>query len=167
MNIFKIVFFLLVSILGTIVLAQSGENENKNKRYFDYQVSSEKYFTDENGNIKMFVSVWGHVNNPGLHEVYDGIDIATLLSVVGGPLKGAKLNSIKIYRGDFENSNDPIHEIDVQKFLNNGDRSSFVKIMPNDTVYIPQKTSNYVIQNGSIVNLFVGMINLIFTLRQL
>ena len=59
----------------------------------DFQVSSEKFFTDESGNIKMVVNVWGHVNSPGLHEVYDGIDLATLLSMVGGPKSGANLNA--------------------------------------------------------------------------
>ena len=58
----------------------------------DFQISSETFFTDKDGKIKMFVNIWGHVNNPGLHEVYDGIDMATLLSVVGGPRNGAKLN---------------------------------------------------------------------------
>ena len=64
----------------------------------DYRVSSERFFTDESGNIKMVVNVWGHVNNPGLHEVYDGIDLATLLSMVGGPKSGANLNKVKIFR---------------------------------------------------------------------
>ena len=48
------------------------------------------------GNIKMVVNIWGHVNNPGLHEVYDGIDLATLLSMVGGPKSGANLNKVKL-----------------------------------------------------------------------
>ena len=51
----------------------------------DYQVSSEKYFTDSNGNIKMVVNIWGHVNAPGLHEVYDGIDLTTLISIIEKP----------------------------------------------------------------------------------
>ena len=43
-----------------------------------FQVSSQRYITDEEGNILMFVNVWGHVNSPGSHLVYDGIDLASV-----------------------------------------------------------------------------------------
>jgi len=37
----------------------------------------------------MSTSVWGQVGNAGHHMVYEGIDLATLISVVGGPQPGA------------------------------------------------------------------------------
>ena len=37
------------------------------------------------------INIWGNVNNPGSHLVYDGIDLASLLSSVGGPIDGANL----------------------------------------------------------------------------
>ena len=40
--------------------------------------------TDDKGNILMYINVWGNVKNPGRHLVYDGVDLATLFSVVGG-----------------------------------------------------------------------------------
>ena len=46
----------------------------------------------------MHVNVWGHIGNPGHHLVYDGIDLATLFSIVGGPRKGANLKNVKIIR---------------------------------------------------------------------
>ena len=72
-----------------IVICQNVYTSNENFR--DYQLSSKKYFTDSDGTIMMKVNVWGHVNSPGGHMVYDGIDFASLLSIVGGPLNGADL----------------------------------------------------------------------------
>ena len=74
---------------------QSGENIVTKPQY---NTSSERFFTNKNGTILMNVNVWGHVNLPGRHMVFDGIDIATLLSVVGGPKKGANLKKVKKWR---------------------------------------------------------------------
>ena len=48
----------------------------------DYTISSERYQTDSDGNIMMYVNIWGAVPVPGRKLVYDGIDMATLLSMV-------------------------------------------------------------------------------------
>ena len=56
-----------------------------------------RYFTSENG-VLMNVNVWGAVRSPGLHSVPEGIDFPGLMSIVGGPINGAKLKTIK--RGD-------------------------------------------------------------------
>ena len=44
-----------------------------------YRISSQRYLTDKEGNILMYVNVWGHLNSPGSHLVYYCIDISTLL----------------------------------------------------------------------------------------
>ncbi|NQT98208.1 MAG: hypothetical protein HQ562_10745 [Candidatus Marinimicrobia bacterium] len=56
--------------------------------------SGERYVTDEFGVIRMYVNVWGHVNSPASYLVYDGIDLATLLSVTGGPLSAAPISKV-------------------------------------------------------------------------
>jgi hypothetical protein len=80
----------IVLMLSTPLMAQFQGDENT-AREPQYNVSSERFFTDPNGIILMNVNVWGHVNVPGRHMVFDGIDLATLLSVVGGPMGGANL----------------------------------------------------------------------------
>ena len=82
----------IVFLLSTSLMAQFQGGENTASQP-QYNVSSERFFTDPNGTILMNVNVWGHVNVPGRHMVFDGIDLATLLSVVGGPKKGANLNT--------------------------------------------------------------------------
>jgi hypothetical protein len=128
--------------------------------FSDYQISSEKFFTDANGNIKMFVNVWGHVNGPGLHEVYDGIDLATLMSLVGGPKPGANLKMVRLYREVPEEDGQIIYDINLDTFFQSGDRSEFIKVKPNDTIVIPQKLSNYLWVQVGTLNTFLSMMNL-------
>ena len=128
----------------------------------NYKISSEKFFADKSGNIKIFVNVWGHVNNPGLHEVYDGIDLATLMSIVGGPRAGANLKKCRLYREIADSSGDIIYNIDYEKFYRSGDRSNFIKVKPNDTIIIPQKFSDYIIRQSGTVNTVLSMLNLYF-----
>ncbi len=131
----------------------------------DFQVSSEKFFTDESGNIKMVVNVWGHVNSPGLHEVYDGIDLATLLSMVGGPKSGANLNRVKIFRDSPDSNGQMVYQLNLEKFITNGDRSSFIKVRPNDTIIIKQKASDYIWSQLGVLNTFLTIANLYFQIQ--
>ena len=138
---------------------------SQQKSDLSYQVSSEKYFSDKQGKIKMVVNVWGHVNLPGLHEVYDGIDLATLMSIVGGPKPGANLRKVRLYREISEGNTQMVYTINFDKFFNNGDRSDFIKVKPNDTIVIPQKFSNYIFANVGTLNTLLSFLNLYFQIQ--
>ena len=149
----------IILLMSVQLTAQYQSNENivtKPK----YNVSSERFFTDESGTILMNVNVWGHVNRPGRHMVFDGIDIATLLSVVGGPKSGAELNKVKIFREVPDENGQIIYTINIAKFLKTGDRSEFIKIMPNDTFIIPQKTSSYMMEQVGTINTVLSILNI-------
>ena len=132
----------------------------------DFQISSEKYFTDKNGNIKMFVNVWGHVNGPGLHEVYDGIDLATLMSLVGGPKPGANLKTVRLYREVPEEDGQMVYTINLDSFFQSGDRSEFIKVKPNDTIVIPQKFSNYILSQVGTLNTFLSIMSIYLQIQR-
>ena len=125
-----------------------------------YNVSSERFFTNANGTILMNINVWGHVNAPGRHIVYDGIDMATLLSIVGGPKKGAKLKYVRLFRETEDDKGELVYTINLEKFLKTGDRSEFVKVMPNDTYIIPQTTSSYIISQVGTLNTILSILNI-------
>ena len=108
----------------------------------------------------MFVNIWGHVNSPGLHEVYDGIDLTTLISMVGGPKGGANLKRVKLFRESPDSEGQMIHVLDLEKFITNGDRSSFIKVRPNDTIIIKQKFSDYIWSQLGVLNTFFTLANL-------
>ena len=151
--------FIILIILSTQLDAQYQSNKNVVTKP-QYNVSSERFFTDENGTILMNVNVWGHVNEPGRHMVFDGIDIATLLSVVGGPKSGAKLNKVKIFREVPDDNGQMAYTINIENFLNTGNRSEFIKIMPNDTFIIPQTTSSYIMGQVGTINTILSILNL-------
>tara|TARA_Y100000768_G_C23985541_1_gene688591 strand:- start:91 stop:573 length:483 start_codon:yes stop_codon:yes gene_type:complete len=134
----------------------------ENQAISDFQRSSEKYMTDENGNILMNVNIWGHVNNPGSHKVFDGIDFATLLSIVGGPKRGANMKKIKLFREIPDENEKLTYELNLNTFLKDGDRSGFIKIMPNDTIVIEQTTGGMVLSQIGTINMVLSLLTLYF-----
>jgi len=149
----------IILIMSAQLMAQNKSGENIVKKP-QYNTSSERFFTDNNGTILMNVNVWGHVNRPGRHMVFDGIDIATLLSVVGGPKSGAELKKVKIFREVPDENGQIIYTINIAKFIKTGDRSEFIKIMPNDTFIIPQKTLSYVMAQVGTINTLLSIFNI-------
>jgi hypothetical protein len=113
----------------------------------------------------MFVNVWGHVNSPGSHLVYDGIDMATLLSMVGGPMPGAKLKNIRLFREIPDENGKIFYEINLSTFYKNGNRDNFIEIKPNDTIIFPQTATSYILSYAGTVNTFLQIINLYFQIE--
>ena len=90
----KIKYTLSLLMFG-LLFAQS--NIAEQPTFSDFQISSERYLTDDKGNIMMYVNVWGHVGQSGHHLVYEGIDLATLMSLVGGPNTGANMKKVRVF----------------------------------------------------------------------
>jgi len=157
----KIKYTLSLLMFG-LLFAQS--NIAEQPTFSDFQISSERYLTDDNGNIMMYVNIWGHVGSPGHHLVYEGIDLATLMSVVGGPRTGANMKKVRVYREIPEEDGTLVYYLDFEKFISSGDRSEFIRIKPNDTIIIPQKISNYILTQVGTVNTFLSLFNLYFQL---
>ena len=89
----KIKYFVVI-LLGSLLIAQDKVVEPPT--FLDFQIYSERYLTDKTGNIMMNVNIWGNVNSPGSHLVYDGIDLMTVISLAGGYFPGANLKKIMI-----------------------------------------------------------------------
>jgi len=135
--------------------------------FSDYQISSERYLTNAKGNIMMNVNVWGHVGSPGSHIVYDGIDFASLLSIVGGPIDGANLKNVRIYREIPDADGSLVYHINLNEFINTGNRSKFIKIKPNDTIIVPQKFSSYFLTKIGTINTLFSLITIYLQLQSL
>ena len=157
--------YLLSLLLFSLIIAQ--DKVDKPPKFSDFQISSERYLTDKTGNIMMNVNIWGHVNSPGSHLVYDGIDFASLLSVVGGPIDGANLKSVRIYREIPDADGSLVYQVDLNEFISTGDRSEFIKIKPNDTIIVPQKISSYLLKQIGTINTFFSLLNIYLQLENL
>ena len=135
--------------------------------FSDFQISSERYLLGNSGNIMMNVNFWGHVNSPGSHLVYDGIDFASLLSIVGGPIDGANLKNVRIYREVPDEDGSLVYHIDFNEFINTGNRSKFIKIKPNDTIIVPQKISSYLLKQIGTINTLFSIITIYLQIENL
>ena len=128
----------------------------------ELRASSQKYTKNVDGRIMISVNLWGEINSPGRHTVPEGVDLVTILSIVGGPIDGANMSKIKIIR-DSENSN-KIYTINLNKFINAGDKTDFIKIEPNDTIIIPETVYSSIFKRLSSINTILSLLTLYFTL---
>jgi len=157
-------YILTLAIIFSIVGTASGQIRIPSSS--QYPRSGERYITDEDGIIKMWVNIWGQVTEPGSYLVYDGIDLATLISISGGPKTGANLKKIRLFREISDANGQLSQSIDLEKFLKSGDRGDFTSVLPNDTYVIPQSLSSYIVSNLNIVNTLLNFYNL-YTIAKL
>ena len=156
---------ILSNILVFLLLISFNFSQNNGKVGYtgevrkDYVVSGEEYVTGEDGNLLMYVNIWGHVKNPGTYLVYDGIDLMTLISLAGGPLSGANLSKIKLIRS----GQNQLINLDKQLNKSSGDLTI---IQPHDTVYIKETTTSYLVSKANIFSIFIQMVNLGWVITQ-
>ena len=118
-------------------------------------INGDDYITGEDGIPRITVNVWGHVKYPGTYLIYDGVDILTLLSVAGGPLKGAKLNNIRVI-----SQSGASRVVDLDDLIDNNNVSN-VTIKPHDTIHVDETLSNYMLTRANVVNVLLQITNLI------
>ena len=150
----------ILGITSFIAIMFGQNNLDEISTFSNHQISSEKYKTDEKGNIAMYVNIWGQVRTPGRHLVYDGIDFATLISIVGGPAQGANMQKVRLYREVPDVDGTLTYDIDLESFISTGDRKNFLKIKPNDTILIPQKPMSLILQQVGTINTIFSLLNL-------
>ena len=120
--------------------------------------SNGEYNTDESGNVYMYINVIGHVKAPGTFIIYEGTDILTILSAAGGPLPGAKLNKVMIYR-----EGDNMKRLDLDRYLDTGKKLD-INFKPNDTIYIEQTLGSYLFSKTTFLNSILSILNIYFTI---
>jgi hypothetical protein len=123
-----------------------------------YPRSGEKFITDQFGVIRMYVNVWGHVNQTGSHLVYDGIDLASFLSMTGGPRTGANMKKVLIYRAEPDENGQLVYVVNMKDFLATGNRDNFIPLRPNDTIIIKQTVPNYITSNMGLVSTLMSIL---------
>ena len=154
-------FFITPIILGT-GFSQSGSDN------INFQPNTgARYISSNDGVLRMYVNIWGHVPAPGRILVDDGIDLATLLSLTGGPSKGANMKNIRVYHEYPDKNGNIVKIIDFTEFLKSGDRSNFITIQPNDTFIIQQTIFSYIIGEIGTVNTLMNFINIYLNISNL
>ena len=151
----QLLLFILVPVIFGFSFSQS-ESDKVNIR----SNTGARYVSSEDGVLRMYVNIWGHVSNPGRILVDDGIDLATLLSLTGGPNKGANMKNVRVYHEYPDKNGNVVNVIDFTEFLETGDRSNFISIQPNDTFIIKQTAWSYMLQKIGTVNTLLSFLNI-------
>ncbi|MBU0951791.1 MAG: SLBB domain-containing protein [Elusimicrobia bacterium] len=82
------------------------------------------------------ISIIGEVRSPGSYDWRANLTVLDVVSTAGGPTDVAKLNAVKIFRGQ-EAARETI-EIDLKSIIK-GKTQLDIKVEPGDIVYIPIK----------------------------
>ena len=125
-------------------------------------LSNDSYITGDDGVVRMYINVLGHVKNPGTYVVYDGIDFLTVLSMAGGYLKGSDLKKIMLYHTD-----GAIEKINLKQILANNEKSiKSINLKPHDTIYIEETNWSKFIYSSNIPSIILGVLNIALTLER-
>ena len=146
-----------VSII--IILTQTFSQTESGKTRIPLNTGA-RYVSGGDGIIRMYVNIWGHVGNPGRILVDEGIDLATLFSLTGGPMKGSDLKKIRVYHEYPDKDGKIVHIIDLTDFIKTGDWSNFIDIQPNDTFIIKQTAFSYMISEIYTINTLMSLVNI-------
>ena len=142
-------------ILVSISLLFSLNNSN------NYFMQDEPFITGDDGVIRMYVNVIGHVKNPGTYLVYDNIDLMSAISIAGGYLPGASLKNLKIYSKDGNSAS-----INLSKVLKSGlSINKVINLKPHDTIYIEQKDLHQFLVSSNLPSMILSFITLAITLE--
>ena len=125
-------------------------------------LSNEDYITGEDGVIRMYVNVIGHVKSPGIYLVYDEIDCMSIMSYAGGFLPGADLKNVIVYGEDGSK-----RKIDLKKLYSSKDvKNKELKFKPHDTIYIEQKISSKILMSSNLPSILLSILNIALTLER-
>ncbi|RKY46655.1 MAG: hypothetical protein DRP86_08775, partial [Candidatus Neomarinimicrobiota bacterium] len=86
------------------------------------------------------VKIWGEVVRPGIYDVPLTSDIIGIISYAGGPTNMARLTNVRVLRNErtFEGEKILV-TVDIEKYIETGDKSILPVIRPGDTIMIPPK----------------------------
>lgn len=105
-----------------------------------YPITQDSYFTDDYGNILMYVNVLGEVVRSGQFVVRENVDFSTILALSGGLKPEANLKKVLVIRREPDDNGKQAYVINLKSFYKKGDRSHFIALKPNDTIVIPDKS---------------------------
>ena len=73
---------------------------------------------------------------------------------------------LKLYREIPDQNRQISYHLDFEDFIENGDRSNFIQVKPNDTIIIPRTNFNYFISHVGTINTILGLLNLYITVSR-
>ena len=110
-----------------------------------------QYYLGSDNELRIPVNIWGFVKNPGQYMVPNNTDLISLLSYAGGPLEGAKLNTIQIVRNNAKDGNQ-VWKIDVKKYIETADVKLIPVLKPGDTIVVKGTTFHWITKSLDFIS---------------
>lgn len=154
--------FAIVLVITILINWTSAQDIDTGTYSQDIPNTGIRYFTDEDSNVRMWINIWGHVNRPGNYLVYSTTDVITVLAMAGGLKSGAAIDRIKLFREVPDKFGNQTYIINMDDFIETGERKYFPVVLPNDAFYVPQKVSSYILSNVGLLNTVMATINLYY-----
>ena len=126
-------------------------------------VTGEKYVSGQDGIVRIYVNIWGHVKYPGTYLVYDGINLVNTLSLAGGPLEGANLKKVKI----ISQESSQLKLYNLEEGISKINELDNKKMDPFDTILIEQTIVNKVLSRSALITAVLQLVNLVYTINNL
>ena len=146
----KIMFRKYILIYLVFFCFLHSQDSGKKERFIkDYQLSSEQYITNVDGKVYMKINYWGASGQSAILQVEEGIDFASLISLVGLESEFVNLKKIRLYRETPDENGQLVYLINLNPFLKTGDRSNFPQIKPNDTIVVRKKITGILLDEIS------------------
>lgn len=105
-------------------------------------------------------AVWGQVARPGSFELAGTPDLLELVSAAGGPLPGADLTRLTLYR-ELDGSR---RTLNVERLMAQGEPQFLVS---GDVVYVPESFWSGVQRNLPVITTVATLVNLAVTITLL
>ncbi|MFL2983127.1 MAG: polysaccharide biosynthesis/export family protein [Candidatus Neomarinimicrobiota bacterium] len=147
--------FIYIHLALVFIYSQDNNQDYKNN---GYKMTPDRYVTTIDGSVQLKVNIWGHIKSPGVYIISNGDDLASMLSIAGGPMNGANLKDIRLYREIADKDGKIVYKINLEEFIRTGDRSNFVTLNPNDTIIIPQKITSILYEKIKTVDTFFTLL---------
>ncbi|HDR04238.1 MAG TPA: hypothetical protein ENN84_03190 [Candidatus Marinimicrobia bacterium] len=112
------------------------------------------------------VKVWGEVTRPGIYDIPIGYDLLAVISYAGGPTAMAKLTSVRVIRQKVqEGEGDLMYVIDLERYLETGDKSLLPEVRPGDTVIVTPRFMKSVTQTMGYVQSILSIVNILVLMQ--
>ena len=87
------------------------------------------------------IYILGQVNSPGRYAFDTSMEFLDILSAADGPSSGADIHNIRVMHRNENGAR--ISKLNLAMYFETGDESLLPKVVPGDTVYIPEKDRNW------------------------
>lgn len=121
--------------------------------------------------VNIEVSLWGYVSKPGLYKIPHTTDLVSLISLAGGPRENARLDDVRIIRlvnnTDTNNTEERIIRVNLEEFIEKGDRSIIPILKPGDVVVMTGSAYTVFVNFMSVVRDVALVLNTVLLVYQL